>query len=109
MNGPILPGETLATVRAIPTASPPMARTFENCYRFATVSTNYDNAVITHTRDTFNTGKWRSDIADRYGNHISTSTRTDAEMRPIFNHVQLVAECQYTTLATNADYSPYSC
>jgi hypothetical protein len=86
-----------------------MSRTFENCYRFRTISTNHDNAVITHTRDTFNTGKWRSVIADRYGNHIATSIRTDAEMRLIFNHVQLVAECEYFTLATNADYSPYSC
>lgn len=112
MQGPILPGESLATVRSIPTrttASNPMARTFDSCYRFRTISTNYDNAVVTHTRDTFNTGKWRSVIADRYGNRISSSTRTDAEMRPIFNHVQLVAECEYITLATNADYSPHSC
>ena len=97
MQGPILPGESLATVRSIPTrttASNPMARTFDSCYRFSTISTNYDNAVVTHTRDTFNTGKWRSVIADRYGNRISSSTRTDAEMRPIFNHVQLVAECE---------------
>ena len=86
-----------------------MARTFDSCYRFRTISTNYDNAVITHTRDTFTTGKWRSVIADRYGNRISTSIRTDAEMRLIFNHMQLVAECDYITLATNADYSPHSC
>ena len=112
MQGPILPGEPLTTVRAVPTrttALPPMSRTFESCYRFRTISTNHDNAVITHTRDTFSTGKWRSIITDRYGNRISSSTRTDAEMRPILNNVQLVAACEYVTLATNADYSPYSC
>ena len=99
MRGPILPGESLATVRAIPTrtTSLPMSRTFDSCYRFRTISTNHNNAVITHTRDTFNTGKWRSVIADRYGNRISTSIRTDAEMRLIFNHMQLVAECDYIT------------
>ena len=86
-----------------------MARTFDSCYRFRTISTNDNKAVITHTRDTFNTGKWRSVIADRYGNHISTSIRSDAEMRLVFNHMQLVAECYYITLATNAYYSPYSC
>ena len=86
-----------------------MARTFDSCYRFRTISTNYDNAVVTHTRDTFNSDKWRSVIADRYGNRISSSIRSDAEMRLIFNHMQLVAECDYITLATNADYSPHSC
>ena len=85
-----------------------MNRTFENCFRFSTISTNHNNAVITHTRDTFNTGSWRSVIADRYGNRISCSIRSDAEMQPIFNHMQLVAECEYVSLATNADYSPYS-
>jgi len=82
-----------------------MAKTFETCWKFTYRCTNHDNIVFEHRRMG---GTWFSEKRDRCGNRMGCTVRTDDQMRPIFNHMQCVAECEYRTLSTNADFSVYS-
>lgn len=82
-------------------------RTFQNCFKFRYVCTNHFGIVFEHRR--IDGGKWSSEKRDRYGNRMGTSIRTDAEMQPIFNHMQFVAECDYYSMSSNSDFSCYSC
>lgn len=80
-------------------------KTFDNCYKFRYVCTNHNNIVFEHRRMD---DHWISEKRDRYGNRIKYEIRTNDQMRPIFNHMFCVAECDYYTLATNADFSVHS-
>jgi hypothetical protein len=79
-------------------------RTFENCFKFRYTCTNHHGIVFEHRRMD---GKWISEKRDRYGNRMGTSIRTDAQMQPIFNHMQCVAECDYYSRLSTADLSCY--
>lgn len=82
-----------------------MPRTFENCFKFRYVCTNHNNKVFEHRR----VGDvWFSELRDRYGNVLKKATRTNDDMRHIFNHMQCVAECDYYSMSTNADFSVHS-
>ena len=82
-----------------------MNKTFENCWKFTYRCTNHDNIVFEHKRMG---DAWWSEKRDRYGNHMGSVVRTNDQMRPIFNHMQCVSECEYRSLSTNADFSVYS-
>lgn len=81
-------------------------KTFRNCQKFTYVCTNWDNIVYEHHR--IDNGKWFSEKRDRYGNRIETSIRTDQELEPIFNHVRSFSECNFYSLSSLSDFSPYS-
>jgi hypothetical protein len=74
------------------------ARTFENCWCFAYMATNHQQAWVKHLRNTF-AGQpdkaWRTVIRSQDGTLIRESYRSSEEMRHIFGHMQLVAECSY--------------
>ena len=80
-------------------------RTFENCWKFSYVSTNHDNLVFEHKRQD---GKWVTEKRDRYGNRLGVSIRSEIEMRPIFNHMQCVAQCEFYSMSQLSDFSVYS-
>lgn len=85
-------------------------KTFNNCYRFTYTATNHDNIILDHRRSSFahRSDGWISEKRDCYGNILGRSIYTDAEMEHIYNYMCRVAECSYVSMATNADYSPFS-
>jgi predicted restriction endonuclease len=80
-------------------------RTFENCWKFSYVSTNHNDLVFEHVR---RDDKWVTEKRDRYGNRLGVSIRSDAEMRPIFNHMHYVAQCEFYSMSQLSDFSVYS-
>jgi hypothetical protein len=80
-------------------------RTFENCWKFSYVCTNHGDIVFEHRRMD---NKWISEKRDRYGNRLGVSIRTNEQMRPIWNHVQCVANCDFYSMSDNSTFSPYS-
>ena len=81
------------------------SRSFENCFKFSYVCTNHNNIVFEHRRLD---NVWFCEKRDRHGNTLGSMIRTNEQMRPIFNHMQCVAECDFLSLSTNADFSVHS-
>jgi len=80
-------------------------KNFESCYKMRYVCTNYDYSVLEHRRCG---DKWLSELRNRYGKLIKQTFRTNEDMRHIFNHMRYVAECDFYSLSTDADFSPSS-